>query len=75
MSYINAETEFQGTNLDTVYFTPVTDIKWMHNEDEDDRFKDGFTWISKHKDYKKKLRAYDKQELGCSDSQNEKPDD
>ena len=47
----------------------------MHNEDEDDRFKDGFTWISKHKDYKKKLRAYDKQELGCSDSENEKPDD
>ena len=47
----------------------------MIDKDEDDSFEQVLAWVSKHKDYKKKLRAYDKQELSCSDSENEKPYD
>lgn len=45
------------TNLNAIDFAAITNIKWVHNEKENDGFKDGFAGVSEYKGNQEELRA------------------
>lgn len=54
--------------LNSINFTPITHIKWMHHEQKDDSLKHCLTSVTKYECYNNNLRAYEEEKFGGGNS-------
>lgn len=55
--------------LDSIYLTPVSDVKWMDNEQEDNWLEQCLGGVSKYKGHDKKLRSQKHKKFALGNSQ------
>lgn len=63
------------TYVDAIDDAAVADVERMHDEDENDRFEDGFAGVLKHETNEEKLRGDDEEDLSGGDAKDEKRND
>lgn len=57
--------------MDAIDDAPIADVERMHNEDENDRFEDGFAGVLEHESDKEKLRGDDEEDLGGGNTEDQ----
>lgn len=71
--YINSTAREMKHYLDSINFTSISHIKWVHDKQEYDCFEYGLAGVSKYKCNQDKLWAHKKKEFGGGNFQYQEP--